>query len=139
MVVGMVEEIEGRVRRDDSGMEEGQVNAVMAEFIEEVVMATAKCSERTVAEVKCEDAAEIERVPDKRLRWADELDATEEGEERALDFLGGRGQYAVGDVSGKALDTEKVRAARKEEVEFMKAKGIWVEVEAKEARGKTGR
>ena len=62
MVAGMVEEIEGRVRHDDSGMEEEQVNAVMAELVEEVVIAMVKCSERTVAEVKCEDAIEIERA-----------------------------------------------------------------------------
>ena len=61
MVAGMAEEIEGRVHRDDSGMEEEQVNAVMAELIEEVAIAMVKCSERTVAEVKCGDDVEIER------------------------------------------------------------------------------
>jgi hypothetical protein len=48
-------------------------------------------------------------------------------------------KYAVDDVNGGLLDIEKVKEARKEEVEFMKNKGIWEVVPWSEALERTGK
>jgi hypothetical protein len=69
--------------------------------------------------------------------WADELDDSEDLEGYVRSYW--QDDYAVDDVNGGLLDIEKVRAAREEEIEFMKSRGIWREVPAQECWDKTGR
>ena len=48
-------------------------------------------------------------------------------------------EQAWDDVHGKALDITKVRLGRKEEVEYMKSRGIWSEVSVHDCWRKTGK
>jgi hypothetical protein len=70
---------------------------------------------------------------EKSGRWADLSDDSLE------EYVQEYWKYAVDDVNGGALDLEKVREARKEEIEFMRCKGIWREVPWSEAMNKTGK
>ena len=51
----------------------------------------------------------------------------------------GESGCAWDDVHGKCLDLSKVREARQEEIEYMKLKGIWAEVDRDESYSKTGK
>ena len=48
-------------------------------------------------------------------------------------------EIAMDDVHGKELDLGEVRKARKEELDYMRSRGIWREVSVQEAWDKTGR
>ena len=48
-------------------------------------------------------------------------------------------ELAWDDVHGKPLDAKKVREARMEEVDYMKEKGVWSEVDVEEAWKVTGK
>ena len=47
--------------------------------------------------------------------------------------------WAWDDVRDKPIDVKKVQEARMEEINYMKSKGIWTEVDVSECRPKTGR
>ena len=47
--------------------------------------------------------------------------------------------WAWDDVHGKCLDLSKLREARQEEIDYMKLKGIWTEVDRDECHSKTGK
>ena len=51
----------------------------------------------------------------------------------------GESGWAWDDVHGKCLDLSKVREARQEEIEYMKLKGIWADVDRDESSSKTGK
>jgi hypothetical protein len=72
------------------------------------------------------------------VRWADMPEDSEDLAEYVEGYWRGH-QFATDDVHGGVLDLEKVKAARREEVDFMKSKGIWKEVPVSEAWAKTGK
>jgi hypothetical protein len=84
--------------------------------------------------IACEDETE----PNKKEARLMSLEVNDDAVEQSMKCLSER-MIAADNVDFQELDPEEVRKARAEEVEFLKAKGIFQEVDYDECKARTGR
>ena len=72
-------------------------------------------------------------------KWIAEVRQDLQSQEKELELDGDESVTAYDNVHGGEISVKDLRAARKEEVEFMKARGIWKERPMEECGRKTGR